>query len=181
MRCWFDIVDDYNAYRSAGARAACRSVVEMLFPCIPGYFVMLRAVLPNLQSSLIHQYHCGVLRAHAYVSNYAFNTAGLKARFVSALPLTPSESLLVDPAMLDLLLSTRRITHRLVQLLFSQCNAYIVNDVLTCNPCPRASRVGFFYLETWTDAIRSRSIAQVLQLRPIASISDVFACGSSQG
>lgn len=52
----------------------------MLFPCIPGYFVMLRALLPNLQASLIHQYRCGVLRSRAYVSNYAFNTAGLKAR-----------------------------------------------------------------------------------------------------
>lgn len=52
----------------------------MLFPCVPGYFVMLRALLPNLQSSLFHQYHCGVLRTHSCVSNYAFNMAGLKAR-----------------------------------------------------------------------------------------------------
>lgn len=60
-----------------------------------------------------------------------------------------------------------------MQLLFSQCNAYVVNDVLTCPRMSPASRVGFFYLETWADAIRSRCIAQVLQLRPISSISDV--------
>lgn len=102
VRCWFDLVDDYRAYRGAGACVLRLSRVEVLFPCIPGYFVMLRALLPNLQASLIHQYRCGVLRARAYVSNYAFNTAGLKARWVSARSLTPSESLLVDPAMLDL-------------------------------------------------------------------------------
>ena len=136
---------------------------------------MLRALLPNLQASLIHQYRCGVLRSRAYVSNYAFNTAGLKARWVCSPSLTPSESLLVDPAMLDLSPCTRPFTRRLVQLLFSQCNAYVVNDVLTCHLSPYASAVGFFYLETWADAIRSRCIAQVLQLRPIASLSDVPA------
>ncbi len=175
VRCWLDLVDDYRAYRGAGARANRPSHAEVLFPCIPGYFVMLRALLPNLQASLIHQYRCGVLRSRAYVSNYAFNTAGLKARWVCSPSLTPSESLLVDSAMLDLSPPTRPLTRRLVQLLFSQCNAYVVNDVLTCRFLLPASVVGFFYLETWADAIRSRCIAQVLQLRPIASLSDVPA------
>ena len=75
--------------------------------------------------------------------------------------------------MLDLSFSACRLTRSLVVLHFSQCNAFVVNDVLTCR-CPRArSRIGFFYLESWLDCIRSRCVARVLKLRPISSITEV--------
>lgn len=81
--------------------------------------------------------------------------------------------------MLDLSLSSCRLTRSLVVLLFSQCNAFVVNDVLTCG-CPRArSHIGFFYLESWLDCIRSRCVACVLKLRPISSITEVVPASAT--
>ena len=82
----------------------------------------------------------------------------------------------MDPSMLDLLPSSRALMRSLVVLLFSQCNAFVVNDVLTCLASLALSRLGLFYLESWLECIRSRCVARVLKLRPISSITEVRAC-----
>ena len=56
--------------------------------------------------------------------------------------------------------------NRLVELLFSQCNAYFINDVLTC----------FLYLEQWLQFIRSNCIASTLKAKSLPSFNNVFYC-----
>ena len=54
--------------------------------------------------------------------------------------------------------------NRLVELLFSQCNAYFINDVLTC----------FLYLEQWLQFIRSNCIASTLKVKSLPSFNNVL-------
>ena len=82
IRCWFELLQDYYSYKEK----------ELLFPCIPGYFAILRCFLPSLQSCIIHQYHCSHIRSHYTQSSYSYNMAALKA----------SESALIDTSLLNM-------------------------------------------------------------------------------
>lgn len=143
IRCWFELIEDYH----------CFVEKELLFPCIPGYFAVLRSFLPALQSCIIHQYQCGRLRSHFVQSSYQYNMAALKA----------SESALMDSSLLNMLFWHPCLMCRMVELLFSQCNAYFINDVLTC----------FLYLEQWLQYIRSHSIADTLNVRANTAMNNV--------
>lgn len=82
VHAWFELIEDYQSFNEK----------EMLFPCIPGYFAILRAFLPNLQSCLIHQYHCGRIRSPYIQSSYSYNMAALKA----------SQMVLTDSSLLNM-------------------------------------------------------------------------------
>lgn len=82
VNSWFELIEDYRCYREK----------EILFPCLPGYFVVLRSFLPSLQSCLIHQYQCGHIRSHYTQSSYNYNMAALKA----------SQSALIDSSLLNM-------------------------------------------------------------------------------
>lgn len=82
IRCWFELLQDYYSYKEK----------ELLFPCIPGYYAILRCFLPSLQSCIIHQYHCSHIRSHYTQSSYSYNMAALKA----------SESALIDTSLLNM-------------------------------------------------------------------------------
>lgn len=102
--------------------------------CVPSFFVVLRAFLPAFQASLIYQYRCGQIRSHWFSSRYEFNSAGLRARFAPNPAVMPSESLLAEPVLLDLSFLPAGLTSSLLEALFSQCNAYVLGDVLVCTP-----------------------------------------------
>ena len=59
------------------------STLAFPFVCVPSFFVVLRAFLPAFQASVIYQYRCGQIRSHWFSSRYEFNSAGLRARFLS--------------------------------------------------------------------------------------------------
>ena len=64
--------------------------------------------------------------------------------------------------------------NRMIELLFSQCNAYFINDVLTC----------FLYLEQWLQYIRANSIATTLHVKtntPLNNVSLIESCDIESG
>ena len=82
VSCWFELIGDYQQYHKK----------EILFPCIPGYFAVIRSFFPELQACFLHQYHCGHIRSHYFQSSYNYNIAALKA----------SQNALIDTSLLNM-------------------------------------------------------------------------------
>ena len=112
IRTWFELVDDYQEYTNSRPLSPAPSSPDFAKSLFPGYFLLLRTMLPLVQKSIILQYNVGVTRRKG---------------------LPPATELAQSAAKCcNCVIEEEWMLGSFVEMAMRFCNLYVYSDIMHC-------------------------------------------------
>lgn len=117
IRTWFELIDDYQIFTKTRFLPPSQSSPEFTKSLFPGYFLLLRTLLPLVQKSIVLQYNVGVRRRKG---------------------LAPATELAQSAAKCcNCVIEEEWMLGSFVEMAMRFCNLFVYSDVMHCFFFPR--------------------------------------------